>query len=58
MEHTFKTGYNTDFSSTSILDKATRYMDHVIKEAILIELHFSPATLTGMVAHSVGLGMG
>jgi hypothetical protein len=56
MEHTFETGYNTDFSSTSILVKATR---HVTKEAILIELHFTPATLTGMVdSHSVGPGMG
>jgi hypothetical protein len=28
-----------NFSSTSILDKATGYMDHMIKEAIEIRLH-------------------
>jgi hypothetical protein len=32
-------GHNIDFSSISILDEATGYMDHVIKEAIEIRLH-------------------
>jgi hypothetical protein len=39
VEHRFKTGHNFDFSSISILDKATEYMDHMIKEAI--KLHSS-----------------
>jgi hypothetical protein len=38
-EHRFETGHSIDFSSTSILDKATGNTDHVIKEAIEIRLH-------------------
>jgi hypothetical protein len=32
-EHNFNTGYRIDFSSTSVLDKATGYMDRIVKEA-------------------------
>jgi hypothetical protein len=38
-EQRFETGHNVDFSSISILDKATGYKDHVIKEAIEIKLY-------------------
>jgi hypothetical protein len=38
-EHTFETRHSIKFSSTSILDKATGYMDLVIKEATDIRLH-------------------
>jgi hypothetical protein len=38
-EHKFDTGHNINFSNISILDKATGYMDRVIKEAIEIKLH-------------------
>jgi hypothetical protein len=34
VEHRFQTRQNFDFSSISILDKKTKYMDHMIKEAI------------------------
>jgi hypothetical protein len=39
LEHRLETGYNIDFSHISVLDKATEYMDHVIKEVIEIILH-------------------
>jgi hypothetical protein len=32
-------GHNTDFSSISILDEATRYVDCMIKKAIEMKLH-------------------
>jgi len=32
-EHKFETRHSIDFSSTSILDMATGYMDRMIKEA-------------------------
>jgi hypothetical protein len=35
-QHRFETEYNINFKSTSILDNATRYMDHIIIEAIEI----------------------
>jgi hypothetical protein len=38
-EHRFDTGHNIDFKSISVLDKATGYMDCVIKEATEIRLH-------------------
>jgi hypothetical protein len=38
-ENIFETGHNIDFSNTSILDKATTYMDRAIKEAIEIMPH-------------------
>jgi hypothetical protein len=38
-EHRFETGHNINFSSISILDYATEYMDHIMKEAIEIKLH-------------------
>jgi hypothetical protein len=38
-EHRFDTGHNIDFKGIAILDKATGYMDHVIKEPIDIRLH-------------------
>jgi hypothetical protein len=54
-EHRFEMGHNIDFSSTSILDKATVYMDCVIKEAV--EVRFNLRNLIGMVASlSVGPG--
>jgi hypothetical protein len=39
VEHIFETGHNIDFSSTSIQDKVTGYMDSMIKEAVEIRLH-------------------
>jgi hypothetical protein len=39
VQNRFETGHNTDFNHTSILDKATEYMDHMIKKAIEIRLH-------------------
>jgi hypothetical protein len=39
VEHRLETGHNTDFNHTSILDKATGYMDHMIKKATEIRLH-------------------
>jgi hypothetical protein len=38
-EHNFNTGHRIDFSSTSVLDKATGYMDGIVKEAIEIRLN-------------------
>jgi hypothetical protein len=37
-EHNFKTGHHIDFSSISVLDKTTGYMDRLVKEAIEIQL--------------------
>jgi hypothetical protein len=39
VEHRFETGQSVDFSSISILDKATAFMDRIIKEATEIRLH-------------------
>jgi hypothetical protein len=39
MEHNFNTGHRIDFSSTSVLDKMTGYMDCLVKEAIEIRLN-------------------
>jgi hypothetical protein len=47
-EHRFETGHNIDFSGISVLDKATGFMDQIRKE--VIEISFSPVTLTGMEA--------
>jgi hypothetical protein len=33
-EHNFNTGHRIDFSSTSVLDKATGYMDRIVKEEL------------------------
>jgi hypothetical protein len=38
-EHNFNTGHRTDFSSTSVLDKTTGYMDCIVKEATEIQLN-------------------
>jgi hypothetical protein len=38
-EHSIKTSHRIDFDSTSKLGMATRYMDHLLKEAIEIWLH-------------------
>jgi hypothetical protein len=38
-EHRFKIGQSINFSSTSILEKAIGYVDHVIKVATEIKLH-------------------
>jgi hypothetical protein len=35
-EHNFNTGHHIDFSSTSVLDKTTGYVDRLVKEAIEI----------------------
>jgi hypothetical protein len=49
-EHRFDTGYNIGFKSISVLNRATRYMDHVIKEATeIVGSRCTPETLTGMV---------
>jgi hypothetical protein len=37
--HRFDSGHNIDFSSVYILNKATGFMDRIIKEAIEIRLH-------------------
>jgi predicted GIY-YIG superfamily endonuclease len=34
VEHNFNTRHRTDFSSTSVLDKTTGYIDRLVKEAI------------------------
>jgi hypothetical protein len=38
-EQSINTRHRTDFSSTSVLDKAAGYMDHLVKEAIEIWLN-------------------
>jgi hypothetical protein len=38
-EHRFGTGHNIGFHNTSILDKATGYIDHMLREAVEIRLH-------------------
>jgi hypothetical protein len=38
-EHRFETGHNININSISNLDKATGYMDCMIKEATEIKLH-------------------
>jgi hypothetical protein len=45
-----KQEYGIDFSSTSILDKATGYMDRVIKEALEVRLHPRNLNRDGAVA--------
>jgi hypothetical protein len=37
----FKTDHSIDFNNTTILEMATGYMDHIIKEAIKIRLHLN-----------------
>jgi hypothetical protein len=39
VEHNFNTGHRIDFSSTSVLDKTTGYIDCLVKEAIEIRLN-------------------
>jgi hypothetical protein len=39
VEHNFNTGHHIDFSSTSVLDKTTGYMDCLVKEATEIHLN-------------------
>jgi hypothetical protein len=39
VEHNFNTGHRIDFSSTSMLDKTTGYMDCLAKEVIEIQLN-------------------
>jgi hypothetical protein len=34
VEQNFNTGHHIDFSSTSMLDKTTGYMDHLVKGAL------------------------
>jgi hypothetical protein len=55
-EHKFETGYSIDFRSTSILDKATRYMDHVIKEAT--ETRLRPRNINRDKGYQPVLGSG
>jgi hypothetical protein len=38
-EHNFNTVHRIDFSSTSVLDKVTGYMDRIVKETIEIRLN-------------------
>jgi hypothetical protein len=38
-EYNFNTGHRIDFSSTSVLDKATGYMARIVKEVIEIRLN-------------------
>jgi excinuclease UvrABC helicase subunit UvrB len=38
-EHSIEAGHNIDFNNIMILDKVTRYMDRIVKEAIEIRLH-------------------
>jgi hypothetical protein len=38
-EHKFETGHNIKFGNTIILDKAPRYVDHLIKQVTEIRLH-------------------
>jgi len=38
-EYSVNTAHRVDFDSTSKLGTATRYMDHLVKEAIEIQLH-------------------
>jgi hypothetical protein len=39
VEHSINTGHQIDFNSISVLDRASEYMDHLIKEAIQIRLN-------------------
>jgi hypothetical protein len=39
VEHSIEAGHNIDFNNITILEKVTRYMDHLVKEAIEIRLH-------------------
>jgi hypothetical protein len=48
VEHNFNTRHHVDFSSTSMLDKAAGYMDHLIREAT--EIRLNTKNLTEMVA--------
>jgi hypothetical protein len=38
-EHSINLGHRIQLHNTSILAKKSRYMDHIIKEVIKIELH-------------------
>jgi hypothetical protein len=38
-EHSFNTGHQIDFNSTSVLERASEYMDRLVKEAIQIKLN-------------------
>jgi hypothetical protein len=37
-EHSINTGHCIDFSNTTVLDRTSNYMDHLVKEAIGIRL--------------------
>jgi hypothetical protein len=50
-EDRYDTGQNTDFSNTSILDKETGYMGHLIKEASTSG--FKPEKVRGMGGFSL-----
>jgi hypothetical protein len=43
--HRFETGHNINFSCISILDKATGYMDRIIKDAIKIMQPTNPTKI-------------
>lgn len=47
-EHRFNTGHSINFGSTFVLDKATGYVDNMIKG--LLRSIFIPGTLTGKEA--------
>jgi hypothetical protein len=38
-EHWLDTGHRRDFNGTSILGTTNRYMDHLMREAIEIQIH-------------------
>jgi hypothetical protein len=54
VEHRFQTGHNIDFSGISILDKATGFMDQILKEATKIRLHANNFNRNGgfILSHS------
>jgi hypothetical protein len=39
-EHSINTGHQIDFNNISLLDRASGYMDHLVKEAIQIRLNY------------------
>jgi hypothetical protein len=39
VEHSIDAGHKIDFSNVSVLDRASGYVDHLVKEAIQIRLN-------------------
>jgi hypothetical protein len=40
-EHSINTGHQIDCNNVSVLDRASGYMDHLVKEAIQIRLNYN-----------------